>query len=85
MFADSKIIVRENEPTSIIAFTLSSKTYRDKMRNNTYERGTRLESFMPEEVAAGDKPSTWDIVSMDEALDADDPARSDAGTHLKYG
>ena len=56
------------------------------MRNNTYERGTRrLESFMPEDAGAGDKSSTWDIVSMDEAVDADDPARSDAGTHLKYG
>ena len=80
IFADSKVIVRENEPTSIVAFTLSSKTYRDKMRNNTYERGTRKESFMPEDM--GDK-STWDIVSMDEAIDVDE--RPEEGTHLKYG
>ncbi|ORX40062.1 hypothetical protein BD324DRAFT_254115 [Kockovaella imperatae] len=82
VFADSKVIVRENEPTSIIAFTLSSKTYRDKMRNNIFERGTRkLESFMPEDT--GEK-STWDIVSMDDALEGEDTARSDEGSHLKY-
>ncbi|WWC88696.1 uncharacterized protein L201_003609 [Kwoniella dendrophila CBS 6074] len=90
LFADSRVIIRENEPTSIIAFTLSSKTYRDKMRAeaNQSKSGTangRTEAFMPEEHHHGnDRASTWDIVSIDEAMDNDGDLRREGGTHLKY-
>jgi hypothetical protein len=84
IFADSRVIIRENEPTSIIAFTLNSKLYRDKMKNATYAQSVRSEAFMPEEGTA-DRASTWDVVSLDEAMDADDPYRREGGTHLQYG
>ncbi|OCF33504.1 1-phosphatidylinositol-3-phosphate 5-kinase [Kwoniella heveanensis BCC8398] len=87
LFADSRVIIRENEPTSIIAFTLSSKTYRDKMRaeaNQSKGAGGKVEAFMPEEHHGGDRASTWDIVSIDEAMDADEQLRREQGTHLKY-
>lgn len=87
LFADSRVIIRENEPTSIIAFALSSKTYRDKMKTFTSRhlnhRG-QSEAFMPEDIST-DRASTWDIVSVDEAIETDDPARREGGTHLKYG
>lgn len=78
------MIIRENEPTSIIAFTLSSKTYRDKMRDSKFSR-KKVESFMPDEQLNSDRVSTWDIVSLDEAVETDDPSRREGGTHLKYG
>ncbi|EIW66777.1 hypothetical protein TREMEDRAFT_34462 [Tremella mesenterica DSM 1558] len=86
LFADSKVIIRESEPTSIIAFTLSSKNYRDKM-TNVYMAQRKLdenvEAFMPEE-GTTDRSSTWDIVSIGETMDRDDTSRRDGGTHLKY-
>ncbi|KAK8858596.1 hypothetical protein IAR55_002825 [Kwoniella newhampshirensis] len=88
IFADSRVIIRENEPTSIIAFTLSSKTYRDKMRSVASQQqrsgsGSKSEAFMPEEGGhGGDRASTWDIVSLDEAVEAEE--RREGGTHLKY-
>lgn len=85
LFTDSRVIIRENEPTSIIAFTLSSKPYREKMKNNKFASGRKVESFMPDESAAVDRASTWDIVSLDEAVETDDPSKREGGTHLKYG
>lgn len=89
IFADSKVIIRENEPTSIIAFTLTSKTYREKMRDflNAKQKGKK-EAFMPEDTNSGDRgdrSSMWDIVSLDEAVEPDDSSRREGGTHLKYG
>ena len=81
------MIIRENEPTSIVAFTLSSKTYRDKMRNVAYHQksGWKAEAFMPDDSGSSDRASNWDIVSLDEAVETDDPSRREGGTHLKYG
>jgi 1-phosphatidylinositol-3-phosphate 5-kinase len=87
LFADSKIIIRENEPTSIIAFTLSSKTYRDKMKtfmSRHLNHSGKVEAFMPED-GSSDRASTWDVVSLDEAVETDDGSRREGGTHLKYG
>ncbi|KAK4687031.1 hypothetical protein P7C73_g3088, partial [Tremellales sp. Uapishka_1] len=85
LFADSRVIIRETEPTSIIAFTLSSKTYRDKMRNVLFHQkaGRKVETFMPED-GGGDRSSAWDIVSLDEAVETDDASKREGGTHLKY-
>lgn len=44
----------------------------------------KSEAFMPEE-GSSDRASTWDIVSLDEAVDTDDGTRREGGTHLKYG
>jgi len=40
---------------------------------------------MPEDTGSNDRASTWDIVSLDEAVETDDPSRREGGTHLKYG
>ena len=40
---------------------------------------------MPEESGISDRSSMWDIVSLDEAVDTDDPSKREGGTHLKYG
>ena len=85
MFNDSRVIIRENEPTSIIAFTLGHKQYRDKIRNNRFSTGRKVESFMPDETLSTDRTSTWDIVSLDEAVETDDPGKREGGTHMKYG
>lgn len=71
----------------MIAFTLSSKTYRDKMRNVLFQQKAahKQEAFMPEDTFHGERASTWDIVSLDEAVETDDPLRREGGTHLKYG
>lgn len=84
IFVDSRVIVRENEPTSIIAFTLSSKTYRDQMRSVVgLSKARRHEpSHLDDVASAGDRQ--WDIISVDEAMDHEDHGRREAGTHLKY-
>ena len=40
---------------------------------------------MPEESGISDRSSMWDIVSLDEAVETDDPSKREGGTHLKYG
>jgi 1-phosphatidylinositol-3-phosphate 5-kinase len=80
IFVDSRVIVRENEPTSIIAFTLSSKTYRDQMRAVGQAKARCQEPSLLDDVT-GERQ--WDIISPDEALETDD-MRREAGTHLKY-
>jgi len=88
VFADSRIIIREDEPTSIIAFTLATKQYRDKMRNLAHQSRTarKVESTISEEALMGDKgSSSWDVITMDDIADHDDGLNRDGGTHLKYG
>lgn len=85
IFADSRVIVRESEPTSIIAFTVSSKQYRDQMRAVTaVNKATarRHEPSLLDEMTGGERP--WDIISVDEAIDPTEEPRREAGTHLKY-
>ncbi|GMK53948.1 hypothetical protein CspeluHIS016_0105340 [Cutaneotrichosporon spelunceum] len=91
IFVDSRVIVREHEPTSIIAFTLCSKQYREQIRSVAAASKARLaraekaqhstlssEPSMLEEVG-NDRP--WDMVSVDEL---DEQSLAGAGTHLKY-
>mgnify|MGYP007001961199 CR=1 FL=1 len=40
---------------------------------------------MPDETASGERTSAWDMVSLDEAVETDDPSKREGGTHLKYG
>ncbi|WVO12616.1 hypothetical protein L204_100221 [Cryptococcus depauperatus] len=83
IFADSRVIIRENEPTSIIAFTLSSKTYRDNSKTwSSNKAGSRQsEIFISEGSIVPDRTSAWDVVSLDEI---DNSSRRERGTHLKY-
>lgn len=56
------------------------------MRNFTLNQKAngKVEAFMPDDGAA-ERGSTWDIVSLDEAVETDDGMRREGGTHLKYG
>ena len=40
---------------------------------------------MPADSGPNDRASTWDIVSLDDAVETDDPSKREIGTHLKYG
>lgn len=83
IFVDSRVIVRENEPTSIIAFTLCSKQYRDQIRQVAAaskaraaraERQTHSHGPMSHEPSLLDgvgSDQQWDIISVDEAIDPD--------------
>ena len=55
------------------------------MRNNKYHTARNAESFMPDDTASGERTSAWDMVSLDEAVETDDPSKREGGTHLKYG
>ncbi|KAL1412846.1 Mitochondrial distribution and morphology protein 12 [Vanrija albida] len=84
IFVDSRVIVRENEPTSIIAFTLSSKPYRDQMRTmSNLARARRHEPSHLDDMS-GTSDRQWDIISVDEAMETDDVSRRETGSHLKY-
>ncbi|SNX81918.1 probable FAB1 - phosphatidylinositol 3-phosphate 5-kinase [Melanopsichium pennsylvanicum] len=69
VFADSDIIFREDEPTSIVAFTLSSTQYKERlkgMRNeNTPWVKEKEEAFMPGNVSINGSTDGWGIVDMD--------------------
>ncbi len=77
VFADSDIIVREDEPSSLIAFALSSEDYCAKLRSISAEA---------EVLDPHDKRS----VSQNPNLDSDDQIKVErallrsVGTHLKY-
>ena len=44
-----------------------------------------MEAFMPEDGTSDRASTSWDIVSLDEAVETDDGSRREGGTHLKYG
>lgn len=75
VFAESYITVREDEPTSIIALTLSAHDYQVSMAKalslKQSKPGEKPEAFMPDDHSVGDAPSTWGIISHD---DLPDPA-----------
>ncbi|KZV78621.1 hypothetical protein EXIGLDRAFT_633621, partial [Exidia glandulosa HHB12029] len=76
IFRGSSIVVRTDEPTSIIAFTLDSQDYRNALAKSLLEqRNAQMseggESFMPDESSvAGD--STWGVINLDEVNPVDD-------------
>ncbi|CCO29931.1 1-phosphatidylinositol-3-phosphate 5-kinase [Rhizoctonia solani AG-1 IB] len=75
VFAESYITVREDEPTSIIALTLSAHDYQINMSRALSSKHKKLtekpEAFMPDNHSIGEAPSTWGIISHD---DLQDPA-----------
>ncbi|CAE6470557.1 unnamed protein product [Rhizoctonia solani] len=75
VFAESYITVREDEPTSIIALTLSARDYQintSRALSLKHNKPTeKPEAFMPDDLSVGEAPSTWGIISHD---DLPDPA-----------
>ncbi|KAB8229354.1 1-phosphatidylinositol-3-phosphate 5-kinase FAB1 [Aspergillus alliaceus] len=74
VFADCDIIVREDEPSSLIAFALDSHDYKEKLASIQ----KRYEELDETEADLGEGPESMDEARVEHAL-----LRS-TGTHLKY-
>ena len=73
VFADSNIVIREDEPSSLIAFALDSSDYRDKLAGF---------QELQDDVAA--IKVSEDSASQDAQLDVEQSLLRHTGTHLKY-
>ncbi|KAJ3989013.1 hypothetical protein F5890DRAFT_1401940 [Lentinula detonsa] len=80
IFRDSSMVVRTDEPTSIIALALNSTQYREMLAKSRAEKRTarevRLtesggEAFMPDDRSVAESTSTWGVVNMDTTESAD--------------
>ena len=77
IFADSDIIVREDEPSSLIAFALSSDDYRTKLQTIS-KKGGGLQG-------KHSKGHTQDpMLNSDEQVGVERSLLRSTGTHLKY-
>ncbi|TFK77523.1 hypothetical protein BDN72DRAFT_808414 [Pluteus cervinus] len=81
IFRDCPVVVRTDEPTSIIALALSSPQYRELLAKSRAEsraaREARLteggEAFMPDDKSVAESTSTWGVVNVDSSVDTNDP------------
>lgn len=79
IFRDSSMVVRTDEPTSIIALALNSPQYRDMLIKSRAEkrqaREPKLtdggEAFMPDDLSVAESSSTWGVVNVDSTDDTD--------------
>ncbi|GAK62070.1 uncharacterized protein PAN0_001d0267 [Moesziomyces antarcticus] len=68
VFADSDVIFREDEPTSIVAFTLSSMQYKERLRGMRSEAPwiqEKDEAFMPGNASVAGSVDGWDLVDVE--------------------
>ncbi|KAH0837960.1 hypothetical protein J3R83DRAFT_6197 [Lanmaoa asiatica] len=73
IFRDSSMVVRTDEPTSIIALALNSPHYRDMLTKSRAEKRTSREpkvteggeAFMPDDRSVSECSSTWGVVNVD--------------------
>ncbi|KAI9673511.1 MAG: 1-phosphatidylinositol-3-phosphate 5-kinase [Trizodia sp. TS-e1964] len=77
IFADSDVVVREDEPSSLIAWALSSEDYRAKLENIRQQDGVNLNSSSAEKAP---NPAS----GCDDSLDVERTLLRSTGTHLKY-
>ena len=77
VFADSDIIVREDEPSSLIAFALNSEDYRAKLQSIAADA---------EEAGGVNQKSPYQpsIVDSNEQIKVEGALLRSVGTHLKY-
>ncbi|RDB29600.1 1-phosphatidylinositol 3-phosphate 5-kinase FAB1 [Hypsizygus marmoreus] len=79
IFRDSSMVVRTDEPTSIIALALNSPQYREMLARSRAEKRTAREAklndsgeaFMPDDKSVAESSSTWGVVNVDSAELAD--------------
>ncbi|KAF9469716.1 hypothetical protein BDZ94DRAFT_1316849 [Collybia nuda] len=79
IFRDSSMVVRTDEPTSIIALALNSPQYRDMLAKSRAEKRTAREAklnesgeaFMPGDRSVAESSSTWGVVNVETAELAD--------------
>ncbi|KAI3617565.1 hypothetical protein CBS9595_003474 [Malassezia furfur] len=74
VFSDSRVVVREDEPSSLIAFTLHSKAYREQLRAAQQARAR----------AEGAVPPADEQSSAEHLRDLENELRTTEGTHLGY-
>ena len=75
IFADSDIIVREDEPSSLIAFALGSRSYQEKLRSISRSEGC----------SGGNKDSrSQSPASNPEQAGVEESLLRPTGTHVKY-
>ena len=77
VFADSDIIVREDEPSSLIAFALNSEDYRAKLRSIAADAG-EAKDVNRTSPCPPSKTDSDDQIKVEQAL------LRPVGTHLKY-
>ncbi|KAJ3173677.1 1-phosphatidylinositol-3-phosphate 5-kinase [Geranomyces variabilis] len=78
IFPDSNVVVREDEPSSIIAFTLDSKHYKEKLQ------GMRHGVEASENVAVAE-PNARVVVEVDDHYgDMEETLLRGTGTHIRY-
>lgn len=77
IFADSDIIVREDEPSSLIAFALGSEDYQAKLRSISENFAAR---YHRQEKGLHQDP----MLDKDEGLELESCLLRSTGTHLKY-
>ncbi|KAG8884991.1 1-phosphatidylinositol-3-phosphate 5-kinase [Tulasnella sp. 331] len=67
LFEEAPITVREDEPTSIIAFTLQSAVYLNAMSKSkaTVKLSERPEVFMPDNDGSVSDSQSWGLISLD--------------------
>ncbi|KAF9015759.1 hypothetical protein BDQ17DRAFT_1229974 [Cyathus striatus] len=73
IFRDSSMVVRIDEPTSIIALALNSPQYREMLNRSHAEKRTAREAkfteasevFMPDDRSSAESASTWGVVNVD--------------------
>jgi len=73
IFRDSSMVVRTNEPTSIIALALNSPQYRDMLTKSRADKRTAREpkltdggeAFRPDDVSVAESTSSWGVVNLD--------------------
>lgn len=77
VFADSDIIVREDEPGSLIAFALGSEDYRAKLRKiSESEHGLSCQDELVD--------SKESFLGSDEPIEVERSLNRSTGTHLKF-
>ncbi|KAH7886184.1 hypothetical protein F5I97DRAFT_2026417 [Phlebopus sp. FC_14] len=73
IFRDSSMVVRTDEPTSIMALALNSPQYRDMLNKSRAEKRTVREpkvteggeAFMPDDHSVAESSSTWGVVNVE--------------------
>ncbi|CCM03779.1 uncharacterized protein FIBRA_05926 [Fibroporia radiculosa] len=79
IFRNSSMVVRTDEPTSIIALALNSPQYRDMLAQSRFEKRQAREpkitdggeAFMPDDRSIAESTSTWGVVNVDSSDGAD--------------
>lgn len=86
LFEGSRIIMREEEPLSIIAFALDSPTYREKLKATRVITSTLSpQSSTRSTDQKADASQDWTLIGHNDAKEHEDSAFDGEGNHLQYG